>query len=194
VETFRSERRKEVIRLKKPDSEPRSEKVKVVEEVARNLGESKSAIVTGNAGLTVEEVTELRARLFKEQVELHVVKNTLALRALKKAGMDGLDEWFKGPTAIAMAKGDALASSRVLTKFVKDHEKLTIKGGWMDGRKISSSEIKALASLPSREVLLAKMLGSLQAPVRGTVQVLAGPLRKLVYALNAVKELKAKAA
>ncbi len=180
--------------MKKPDSKPRSEKVQVVEEVARNLADSKSAIITGNGGLTVEEVTELRAKLFKEQVELHVVKNTLALRALKKAGMDGLDEWFKGPTAIAMAKGDALASSRILSKFVKDHEKLTLKGGWMDGRKISVNEIKALANLPSREVLLAKMLGSLQSPVRGTVMVLAGPLRKLVIALGAIKDLKAKAA
>lgn len=186
--------RNEVILLKKPNSEPRPEKVKVVEEVTRNLREAKSAVVTGNSGLTVEEVTELRAKLFKEQVELHVVKNTLALRALKSAGMDGLDEWFKGPTAIAMAKGDALASARVLTKYAKDHEKLTIKGGWFEGRKVSLNEIKALANLPSREVLLAKMLGSLQSPVRGTVMVLAGPLRKLVIALNAIKDQKAKAA
>jgi large subunit ribosomal protein L10 len=180
--------------LKKANSEPRPEKVQVIEEVTRRLGQAKSAVFTGNAGLTVEEVTELRAKLFKEQAELHVVKNTLALRALKKAGMDGLDEWFKGPTAIVLALGDALASTRILTRFLKDHEKLTIKGGWMEGRKITPAEIKTLANLPSREVLLSKMLGSLQSPARNMVQVLVGPLRKLVYALSAVKDAKAKAA
>lgn len=180
--------------MKKANSQPRPEKVESVEAIVKGLKDSKSMVITGNAGLTVEEVTELRARLFKEQVELHVVKNTLALRALKKVGMEGMDEWFKGPTAIAMALGDTLGPSRVLAKFLKDHEKLSIKGGWMDGRKISLQDIKALASLPGREVLLATLLGTLQSPVRGTVQVLAGPLRKLVYALSAIQKAKAPAA
>jgi len=181
--------------LKKANSEPRPHKVKAIDELIQTLGQAKSAVMTGNAGLTVEETTELRGKLFQENVELHVVKNTLAILALKKSKMDGMDEWFKGPTAIAVALGDALAPARVLSKFVKTHEKLTLKGGWMEGHKLSVQDIKALANLPSREVLLAQMLGSLQAPTRGLVQVLvAGTTRKLVYALNAIKEAKAKTA
>jgi large subunit ribosomal protein L10 len=180
--------------LKKANSTPRPEKVETVETVSALLEKSHAIVVTVNAGLTVEETTELRAQLFKEQVELHVVKNTLALRAMKKVGMDGLDEWFKGPTAIAMAMGDALAPSRVLAKFVKTHEKIALKGGWLEGRKLSVEEIKALATLPSREILLATLFGTLQSPMRGMVQVMAGPVRKLVYALSAIKDVKAKAA
>ncbi len=175
-------------------SVPLPEKVAVIEKLTGQVQSSKSAVVTGYTGLTVEEVTQLRAQLFKANVEYHVVKNNLARLALNKANINALDDLLVGPTAIALAKGDAVAPARVLSKFAKEHAKLVLKGGWMDGRKITVQEIKILANLPSREELLAKMLGSMMSPVTGIVQVLAGPMRKLVYALNAVKEAKAKAA
>ena len=99
-----------------------------------------------------------------------------------------------GPTAIALAMEDAVAPARVLSKFGKEHAKLVLRGGWMDGRKITVQDIKALANLPSREVLLAKVSGQHEIAHFGIVQVLAGPARKLVYALNAIKEAKAKTA
>lgn len=174
--------------------EPRPEKVQVVEEFTKRVQSSKSAVVTGYSGLTVEEVTDLRAKLFHAKVEYHVVKNNLARLALNKANITVLDDLLTGPTAIALAMDDAVAPARVLSKFAKDHEKLSVKGGWMDGRKITVQDIKALANLPSREVLLAKMLGSMKSPISGIVQVLAGPARKLVYALDAVAKAKAKTA
>ena len=174
--------------------DPRPEKVEVVEEFTKKVQSAKSAVVTGYTGLTVEEVTELRAKLFHAKVEYHVVKNNLARIALNKANITVLDDLLVGPTAIALAMEDSVAPARVLSKFAKDHEKLSVKGGWMDGKKITVQDIKAMANLPSREVLLGKMLGSMKSPVSGIVQVLAGPARKLVYALNAVAQAKAKSA
>lgn len=174
--------------------EPRPEKVAVVEEFTKKVQASKSTLVTGYSGLTVEEVTELRAKLFHAKVEYHVVKNNLARIALNKANVTVLDDLLVGPTAIALAMDDAVAPARVLSKFAKDHEKLKLKGGFMDGKLITVQDIKALSNLPSREVLLAKMLGSMKSPISGIVQVLAGPARKLVYALNAVAQAKGKTA
>ena len=158
------------------------------------LQEAKSSVVTGYSGLTVEEVTLLRAQLFHAKVEYHVVKNNLARIAFNKHKITVLDDLLTGPTAIALAMDDALAPARVLSKFAKDHVKLSIKGGWLDGQLMTDKDVKALANLPSKEVLLSKMLGSMKSPITGIVQVLAGPARKLVYALDAVAKAKGKAA
>lgn len=177
----------------KKKREPKPEKVQVVEDFSKRLQASKSAVVTGYTGLTVEEVTDLRAKLFHAKVEYHVVKNNLARIALNKCNITVLDDLLTGPTAIALAMEDAVAPARVLTKFAKNHGKLSVKGGWMDGRKITLQDIKAMSNLPSREVLIAKVLGSMMSPITGIVQVLAGPMRKMVYALNAVAQAKGKA-
>ncbi len=174
--------------------EPRPEKAKVVDEFTQKVQGAKSAVITGYSGLTVEEVTQLRAQLFHAGVEYHVVKNNLARLALNKANITVLDDMLTGPTAIALAMDDATAPARILTKFAKAHEKLNVKGGWLDGRKVSLDDLKAVANLPSREVLIAKALGSMKSPISGIVQVLAGPQRKLVYALSAVAEAKGKTA
>jgi large subunit ribosomal protein L10 len=179
---------------KQEKREPKPEKKEAVQSFLDRVQQAKSTLVTGYSGLTVEEVTQLRAQLFHAKVEYHVVKNNLARIALNKADITVLDDLLVGPTAIALAMGDPVAPARVLSKFAKEHEKLSLRGGFMEGRKITVQDIKALANLPSREVLLAKVLGSMRAPVVGIVQVLAGPARKLVYALNAVKEAKAKTA
>lgn len=170
--------------------EPRVEKVQVVDEFLQKVKVAKSAVVTGYSGLTVEEVTQLRAELFHAKVEYHVVKNNLARLAFNKADITVLDDMLTGPTAIALAMGDAVAPARILTKFAKAHEKLSVKGGWLDGRKVDLNDLKAVANLPSREVLIAKALGSMQAPISGFVRVLAGSQSKLVYALSAIAKGK----
>jgi large subunit ribosomal protein L10 len=170
--------------------EPKPEKKQAVAALLERAQKAKSAVVTGYTGLTVEEVTKLRAQLFHAKVEYYVVKNNLARIALNQANITVLDDLLTGPTAIALAMEDAVAPARVLSKFAKDHDKLSLRGGWMDGKKISVQDIKAMANLPSREVLLAKMLGSMKSPVTGIVQVLAGPARKLVYALSAIAKAK----
>lgn len=174
--------------------EPKPEKVQAVEDLMKRVQAAKAAVVTGYTGLTVEEVTDLRAKLFHAKVEYHVVKNNLARIALNKCNITVLDDMLTGPTAIALAMEDEVAPARVLAKFAKDHEKLKVKGGWMDGRKVSYEDIKSMSNLPGREVLIAKALGSMKAPISGIVQVLAGPARKLVYALNAVAQAKGKTA
>jgi len=183
-----------VIFLVETKREPKTEKVEAVQAFYDRVQHAKSVVVTGYSGLTVEEVTQLRAQLFHAKVEYLVVKNNLARIALNKFNITVLDDLLVGPTAIALAMEDAVAPARVLSKFAKDHDKLSLKGGWLDGRLITDKDIKALANLPSREVLLAKMLGSMQSPVTGIVRVLAGPVNKLVYALDAVAKAKAKAA
>jgi large subunit ribosomal protein L10 len=174
--------------------QPKPEKIQVVTDFTARLKNCKAAVVTVNEGLTVEEVTQLRSLLFKEKVELHVVKNTLAKIALKQAEIAVLDDFLSGPTAIALAMGDSVAPARVLAKFAKEHEKLKLRGGWVDGQKVSDKDLKALANLPSRLQLLAKVLGSMKSPLTGLVMVLSGTERKLLYALNAVKDQKAKTA
>jgi large subunit ribosomal protein L10 len=183
-----------VIYLADIKREPKPEKVQVVDEFTQKVQSAKSAVVTGYSGLTVEEVTQLRAQLFHAKVEYHVVKNNLARLAFNKANITVLDDMLTGPTAIALAMEDAAASARVLTKFAKEHEKLNVKGGWLDGRMVTLQDIKAIANLPSREVLIAKVLGSMKSPISGIVQVLAGPQRKLVYALSAIAQAKGKSA
>jgi large subunit ribosomal protein L10 len=183
-----------VIFLADSKREPTKEKVEVVENFTKKVQSAKSAVVTGYSGLTVEEVTDLRAQLFHAKVEYHVVKNNLARLALNKANITVLDDLLVGPTAIALAMEDAVAPARVLTKFAKAHEKLTVKGGWLEGRMVTLQDLKALANLPSREVLIAKALGSMKSPISGIVRVLAGPQSKLVYALNAVAQAKGKTA
>ena len=174
--------------------EPKPDKVKAVQDFLERVQKSKATVVTGYSGLTVEEVTLLRSQLTKAKVEYHVMKNNLARIALNKADITVLDDLLTGPTAIALAMEDAVAPARVLSKFAKDHEKLAVRGGFMEGRKITLQDIKAMANLPSREVLLAKALGGMKSPLSGIVQVLVGPTRKLVYALNAIAQAKGKTA
>ncbi len=174
----------------KAAQEPKQDKVQAIEALVQTFQKSKSTVLTGFSGLTVEEVTQLRMQLSKQKVEYQVVKNNLARLALNRVNVMDLDDLFTGPTAIAFSMDDALASARILSKFSKDHEKLSIKGGWMSGKKLTSQDVKALALLPSREVLIAQLLGSLQSPIQGLTVVLSGVLRKFVIALNEVAKQK----
>src|ERR1017187_3082354 len=112
----------------------------------KKVQSAKSAVVTGYSGLTVEEVTELRAQLFHAKVEYYVVKNNLARLAFNTANITVLDDMLTGPRAFALAMEDPAASARVLTKFAKVHEKLNVKGGWLDGRIVTLQDIKAIAN------------------------------------------------
>lgn len=165
-------------------------KKQVVAEVTDKLSGAKSVIITDYRGLTVGEVTELRSRLRAQGVEFKVIKNTLLKIAAKDAGVEGVDEYFQGPTAVAFGVEDAVAPAQVLSKFVKDYKKLEIKGGILEGKAIGFEEVKALADLPPREILLGQVASVFQAPIAGLVNVLQGPIRKLGYALEEVRKLK----
>lgn len=137
-----------------------------VTEVAKNLKGAKSVIVVDYLGLTVEQATEMRAELREQGATMQVIKNTILRRAAEEAGLEGLEEFFVGPTAIAYSEEDPVGPAKVAAKFAKDVESVEIKGGIIEGKAASLEEIQALATLPNREGLLSMLVSVLQAPVR----------------------------
>jgi large subunit ribosomal protein L10 len=168
----------------------REEKKQIVEELKDKLNQVKAAIFTDYRGLNVEEITELRKQLREAGIEYKVVKNTLTRIAAKDINMDFLEEYLTGPTAIAFSFEDPVTPAKILSKFANSHKALDIKAGLVEGKLIDVEGIKALADLPSREVLIAKVIGGMQAPISGLVGVLNGPMRGLVYALKAIQDKK----
>ncbi len=169
----------------------RMEKEASVQEIQQKIEKSKAVVLADYRGLNVQEVTELRKRLREAGVEYRVIKNTMTSRAAKAAKVEGLDQYLSGPTAIAFGYNDVVTPAKILANFAKDHKKLELKGGILEGRVISLEMVKSLAQLPPREVLLGQVAGVLQAPLRGLATVLSGPLRNLAYATEAVRKQKA---
>jgi len=166
------------------------EKKAVVEQVSNALSGSQAAVVAEYRGLTVEQMTNLRRAAREAGVYLQVVKNTLVRRAVKGSDFECLDEHLKGPLALA-ASEDPVAVAKVLSMFAKDNELLAIKAGAMLGKPLSMDEIQALAKLPGREELLAKLVGTLQAPIAKFVQTLNEVPSAFVRTLAAVRDAKA---
>ena len=144
----------------------------IVQEISENIKDAQSLVVVDYRGLTVAQDTELRAKLREAGVEYKVVKNTLTRFAAKEVGFEELDEQLNGPTALAISTTDAVAPAQVISDFAKEVEALQIKAGFVDGKVISLDEVKTLASTPSREVLIAKIMGSLNAPISKLVRTL----------------------
>lgn len=168
----------------------KEQKVQEVKNLSDRIEKAKALIFTGYRGLKVHEMTELRAKLRKGGSSLKVVKNRLMKRVLKERGLDALSGYFREPTALASSDADPVNPAKILVEFAKGHGKLMLKGGYLDGSVLSAAEIEALARLPSREVLIARALMSMNAPATNLVGVLAAVLRKLLYALNAIKATK----
>lgn len=171
---------------------PKPQKIEAVQKLKEKLGRAQCIIITEYQGMTVAEMTDLRSKLRKEQVEFKVVKNRLAKIALREAGLDSMDEYLKGMKAIAMGMADPVAPAKVLVPFAKDNEKLRIVAGLMDNRRLSVEQIVELSKLPSRDVLLGRMLGSLTSPVQRLAFALHQTVAKLAYALDAVARKKAE--
>jgi large subunit ribosomal protein L10 len=144
----------------------REEKEQIVDSIAERFTRSKTMIVTDYRGLNVAEVTELRKQLREAGVEFEVLKNTMSRRAAQKAHVEGIEEYLKGPSALAFGYDDVVAPAKVLFNFAKKHKALELKGGIVEGRVISPSDVENLASLPSRDGLLSMLLSVLQAPMR----------------------------
>lgn len=144
----------------------REEKVKVVEEIASKLRDSKGTVLADYRGLNVAQVTQLRKLCREAGVEFKVYKNTLARRAVAEVGIEGLDSYLEGPTAIAFSPADEVTAAKILNDFAKDNDALELKAGVVDGKVLNQDEIKTIASLPNREGLLSMLLSVLQAPMR----------------------------
>lgn len=163
----------------------------IVSNLTDKIANSKTLVLVDYRGLTVEQDTELRVALRKAGVKYEVVKNTLTRFAMNNNGYSELDTYLNGPTAIAYSYEDVLAPAKVIAEFAKKFEHLQIKVGIVEGKIFAEDEIKALAELPSREELIAKVLAGFNAPITGFVNVLNGNLRGLVVALNGIAEKKA---
>jgi len=163
----------------------RAEKEQLVTELRDKLSSAQSLYYTDFTGLNVKRMTELRRRLKRVGVEYVVIKNTLALRAVNESGLVG--ETLKGPTGLVVGK-DPVAAARVLTEFAKEfEEKPAVKGGLLQGRKIDNAQLKRLASLPSREQMLADLGAGMQSPMAAFVGAVNGLFYMFAGALDALK-------
>lgn len=167
-----------------------AEKAAVVDELKTGLAGATVAMLADPRGLSVSDLTELRKLLRQQGVALRVVKNTLARLAVTGTELQELKPHLVGPTAIVYGKGDPTAPAKLLASFIKTKSAFQIKAGFAEGRVLVSQEVMALADLPPREVLAARLAGILQFPLRGLVAVLSGPLRSLLMVLEAVRQQK----
>jgi large subunit ribosomal protein L10 len=170
-------------------------KEQIVAELSDKLARTKGAVLTTYRGLSVAQDTKLRRKLREAGVEYRVVKNTLTRIAAEKANITGLDQYLEGTTAIAISFTDPVAPAKILSEFVKElkGQGLEIKAGIVEGKVIDVNGVKSLASLPSREVLIAQVLAGMQSPIVGLLNVLQGTTRNLVYALEAIRKQKESA-
>lgn len=156
-----------------------AKKAELVDAVAEKMKAAVSIVVVDSRGLTVEQDTVLRRNLRESAVEFKVIKNSILRRAAEKAGLEGFDDIFTGPSAVAFSNEDVVAPAKIINDFAKDAEALEIKGGAIEGAVSTKEEIQVLAALPNREGLLSMLLSVLQAPVRN-----------VAYAVKAVAESK----
>ena len=163
----------------------KQDKKEAIDELHEKFARAKTAVITGYSGINVEQITDLRAKLRKSQVEYRVVKNTLARKAAEGTGLEPLKDHFIGPVGIALSYDDVVAPAKVLFEFSKTQEKLLLKVGVLDGKLLQQADIRALASLPSLNALRGKIVGLLQAPASRIVGVLAAPGGQIARVMKA---------
>jgi large subunit ribosomal protein L10 len=168
----------------------RTEKAQVVERMTAKLEKARGVYLTDFTGMNVKTLSELRRRMRRNHIHYEVVKNTLVRRAVEQSGFEALVPHLAGPTGIAIAETDELAPARILGEFVKEHQFPRVKLAIVEGKVFDEAQVKSLAALPPREVLLAQLLGALQGPMRNLVSVLSAPLREFVTALDQIRKQK----
>lgn len=149
-----------------------AQKQAVIAEIREKIEQSGALVLVDYRGLTVEQVTDLRNRYRAAGVQYKVYKNTMMKFAFKELGLEDFNQYLEGPSAVAFSGEDLTAAARITNEFAKTNEKLVIKAGVLEGKVLDSNEVKAVASIPSREVLIAKLLGSFKAPVSNFVYML----------------------
>ena len=173
-----------------PSEKILEQKKAVVAELVDRLNNSVAGVLVNYKGITVADDTKLRKELREAGVHYTVVKNTLLSRATEQVGLKDLNGVLGGTTALATSEEDYVAAARILCKYAETNKKFEIKAGYAEAKPLSVDEVKELAKLPSKEVLVAKALGGLNAPITGFVTVLNGTIKGLVVALNAIVEQK----
>ena len=161
-----------------PSAKILEQKEKLVSELAEKMKAAKSGVIVDYCGITVDKDTALRAELRKAGVDYTVIKNTYIKRAAEIAGIEGFDPYLEGMTAFALSNEDPLAPAKVLCKFAEENESFKVKVGMMDGQVMEAAEVEALSKIPSKEVLIGKILGSIQGPLYGLAYVLQAKIDK----------------
>jgi len=170
----------------------RAEKETAVQELTEIMEKARGVFITDYQGLNVEKLSELRKKCRESSVRYKVVKNTLARLAAKKAGFGDMAQYLEGPSAIAYSFDDPSAPARVVTEFAKKHQKPSIKVSLFEGAFYGPDRVEEIANLPPKEVLIARLMGGLNAPIQNLVGALSDILRKLVLVVDAVKTSKEK--
>jgi len=164
----------------------REDKAAAISELGEGIGQATNAFVISFKGITVPQVTELRRQVRETKSTYVVVKNTLALIAVKDSPLTALKDQFSGPTAVAFNRTDAVALAKALTKFAKDVPSISFKGAMLNGQIVPADQIQAIANLPSREELIAKLLFVMQSPIRGLATVLNANIRNIAVVLSEI--------
>ena len=162
----------------------------IIAEIEKELKAHPTFFITQHDQVAASKIDKLRAKLRMSQTRYLVVKNTLGQKAFERAKLKEVSEQIQGACGIAFTSGDPAVSSKALMDFAKENESFKVQAGYLSGRLVSAEQVKVLASLPSREVMIARVLGGMQAPISGFVGVLAGTLRKVVTALDAIAKKK----
>jgi large subunit ribosomal protein L10 len=168
----------------------KAQKAATVADLTARLKASSTAVLADYRGMTVGQMRDLRTKLRGGGIEMVVVKNTLARRAAKAAGYEPLSAELVGPIAMLFADEDVSAPARILNDYIKANRKMVIKAGLLEGQLIKADAVTELADLPSREVLLSRLLGAMQAPLGNLASVLQAPITKFARTLDAVRSQK----
>ncbi len=169
----------------------KQQKQEISRDLKERLAKAKSVVFTSFTGLTVKENEALRSELINEQSEYYAAKKTLLARALSEANIEVDTKTLEGQVAITFGYADEIAPAKILSKFIKGSDgRLKFLGGILEGKFLDAANVSALATLPSKEELYAKIVGSINAPVSGFVNVLAGNLRSFVGVLSAIQKTK----
>ncbi len=167
---------------------PTPQKARIIEDTRRELEDAPAAVLANYRGLTVEQLSQLRENLRKGGVTFRVIKNTLIKRAADEVGISGLETYLEGPTAVAFSHDDPVAAAKLLSQAIREFRKIEIKAGILGKKAISADDVRELADLPSRDVMLGKLAGTLNAPIQQLVWVLNAPITNLARALDQVRQ------
>ena len=177
-----------------PNAKVLGEKQAQVAALTEKIKNASAGVLVDYKGISVEDDTKLRRELRNAGVEYAVVKNTMLRFAVNALDLNELDEQLNGTTALAISATDPVAAAKIISDFAKKNDKIKIKAGFVDGKALTAAEVSDLAKLPPREVLIARALGGLNAPISGLVGVLSATMRGLAVALQAIADKKAEPA
>jgi len=172
---------------------PTAQKEQLVEEIKNRFNDSGAVLLADYRGLSVKELEQLRVKLREAGAELTVYKNSLTEIAMRELALPSMTEYLSGPTAFVFGGEDPVAPAKVLTQFAKEHKALELKGGLVENQVVDAESVKAIATLPSREELIAKLLGTMLNPIVGFARVLNGPTEAFARTVQAVADQKAAA-